>query len=179
MTNHSYYDELGVEPTAHISEIKKAFHRLSLNNHPDKTHHLHPDERNARTERFKIISNAYEVLSNQRGWYDTYEMGQRASHDPDAYTWRDNATYKAYAESEDDYDRDDEYKTLQEDTAATGRVRPQWTRSSHSQRATSGLTNNNEHQTTRHSVTSSKETETAPPLSSTPTTSTQRHRGVA
>ncbi|KAF2245212.1 heat shock protein DnaJ, partial [Trematosphaeria pertusa] len=74
MTNRSYYDVLGVKPTAHFLDIKKAFYRLSLYNHPDKTHHLHPVERNARTERFKIINNAYEVLNDQqrRKWYDKH-----------------------------------------------------------------------------------------------------------
>ncbi|KAF2004355.1 DnaJ-domain-containing protein [Amniculicola lignicola CBS 123094] len=107
MTDRSYYDELVVEPTATLSDIRKAFYKLSRDCHPDRTQHLHPDECNARTERFKIINNAYEVLRDQdkREWYDRNEMEQRAGHDPDAYTWRDNGTYNA--EPEDDKDRDE------------------------------------------------------------------------
>jgi curved DNA-binding protein CbpA len=124
ITNRSHYEVLGVKPTAHFLEIKAAFRKLSLDNHPDKTQHLHPDERNDRTERLKVINNAYEVLRDQqsRKWYDEHEMGQRASHDP---------------EPEGD-DTDDEYREPEntargdEDThrdSAGGRRRRHWTRS--------------------------------------------------
>jgi len=66
------YDELGVEPTATDAEIKKAYRKLALKYHPDKN----PDD----PEKFKNISAAFEVLSDEkkREIYDKYgEEGLR------------------------------------------------------------------------------------------------------
>lgn len=63
----NYYEILGVSPEASSEEIKKAFRRLALQYHPDRN----PGDKTAE-EKFKDISEAYEVLynSDKRSQYD-------------------------------------------------------------------------------------------------------------
>ena len=64
-----YYEVLGVSRSASEAEIKKAYRRLARDHHPDVNSH-DPDAE----ERFKELTEAYEVLSNaeSRRAYDTY-----------------------------------------------------------------------------------------------------------
>ncbi len=64
-----YYKILGIDKTASAAEIKKAYRKLALQYHPDKTKGDKSLE-----EKFKKISEAYAVLSNaeKKQQYDTY-----------------------------------------------------------------------------------------------------------
>ncbi|KAK9368266.1 hypothetical protein V1509DRAFT_623561 [Lipomyces kononenkoae] len=67
------YEVLGVERTATPAEIKKAYRKAALSSHPDKAK---PEERDESEVRFKVISQAYEILSDdeKRRDYDQYGM---------------------------------------------------------------------------------------------------------
>jgi len=67
----AFYDTLGVSPGATASEIKKAYRKKAMKYHPDKN----PGNDEA-AEKFKVISGAYECLSNEekREMYD--QMGE-------------------------------------------------------------------------------------------------------
>ena len=63
------YEVLGVARDASASDIKKAYHRLAKQHHPD----LNPGNKEAE-EKFKEAANAYQVLSDdeQRQRYDRF-----------------------------------------------------------------------------------------------------------
>ncbi|MFM7851502.1 MAG: DnaJ domain-containing protein [bacterium] len=65
MDTNKYYDLLGVSKKSTFNEIKKAYHKLALKEHPDK---------GGDPEKFKLITAAYEVLSDKekRDIYDEH-----------------------------------------------------------------------------------------------------------
>src|SRR5205807_2506517 len=68
MDKRDYYDVLGVEKGAGKDEIKSAYRKLALQYHPDRN--KSPEA----TERFKEISEAYAILSDdeKRNQYDQF-----------------------------------------------------------------------------------------------------------
>ncbi len=69
--NKDLYQVLGVSKTASEAEIKSAYRKLARKYHPD----LNKDDKSA-AEKFKEISNAYDIIGNaeKRKKYDNNEI---------------------------------------------------------------------------------------------------------
>src|SRR6059058_3855357 len=69
MAKRCYYEVLGVERTAHESELKAAFRKLAMKWHPDRN----PGDKSCEV-RFKEINEAYEILKDpdKRAAYDRF-----------------------------------------------------------------------------------------------------------
>lgn len=64
----NYYEILGIPKTATDDEIRKAYRQLALKYHPDK------NKSSEAEEKFKLVAEAYEILSNKekRAAYDKF-----------------------------------------------------------------------------------------------------------
>jgi DnaJ like chaperone protein len=61
------YSVLEIAPSATDEEVKKAYKKMAMKNHPDKVASLGEDVRKAAEEKFKSISSAYEQIKKSRG----------------------------------------------------------------------------------------------------------------
>ncbi len=63
----SAYDVLEISPSATDEEVKSAYRRMAMKNHPDKVAALGPEVQKAAEEKFRKIQEAYETIKRQRG----------------------------------------------------------------------------------------------------------------
>jgi len=83
-----YYDILGVPRNASAEEIKKAYRELAKKYHPD----MNPDNKKEAEEKFKEVSEAYEVLMDpqKKSLYDQYgHEGVSQTFRSGGFTWDD------------------------------------------------------------------------------------------
>ncbi len=100
----TYYEILGVSPSADLTQIRAAYKRLAFQYHPD----LHPNDKEAE-ERFKMINEAYHTLSDpvKKSRYDARLSASILEHDTSyeeqawrAYRYRQYMRWKAAQESQ-------------------------------------------------------------------------------
>lgn len=87
-----YYEVLGLARNASADEVRKTYRRLAMQYHPDKN----PDNKAAAEEKFKEISEAYEVLSdeNKRRQYDQYgHAGLKSAFGPGGFDFERDFTH--------------------------------------------------------------------------------------
>ena len=74
----NYYEILGLKPNASKNEIKKSYHKLAIQFHPDKTNNKNDQDK------FKKISEAYSVLydNDKRKQYDSTGISDINLTDP-------------------------------------------------------------------------------------------------
>jgi len=92
VTKRDYYDVLGVPRTASPDEVKSAYRRLAKEYHPDRN----PDNRSEAEEKFKELSEAYEVLADadKRKLYDQYgHEGVSRQFGPGGFDFRRDFTH--------------------------------------------------------------------------------------
>jgi curved DNA-binding protein len=104
MKYKDYYESLGVKKDASQDEIKKAYRKLAKKHHPDAN-----SGNKASEEKFKEISEAYEVLGDKekRTKYDNF--GQESNFqngydfDPSQYGFGNNTRYEYRTTGTDDF----------------------------------------------------------------------------
>lgn len=104
MQYKDYYNILGLDKSASIDEIKKAYRKLAKKYHPD----VNPDYKQAE-EKFKEVSEAYEVLSDpeKRDQYDNFGSKSNFQNghdfDPSQYGFGKNVKYEFRSDDGQDY----------------------------------------------------------------------------
>lgn len=93
MPKKNYYEILGVSKDATEKEIKKAYRRLAKQYHPD----IYKGDKKEAEEKFKAISEAYEVLidKDKRAKYD--QIGERVVDEtfgPGGFDWTHFTHYR-------------------------------------------------------------------------------------
>jgi molecular chaperone DnaJ len=84
-----YYEVLGLSKGAGADEIKKAYRNMALKYHPDR---VASDKKKEAEEKFKEISEAYEVLTDpqKKANYDQYgHAGVEGAFKQGGFTWQD------------------------------------------------------------------------------------------
>ncbi|XP_050744253.1 dnaJ homolog subfamily C member 21 [Drosophila biarmipes] len=105
-----YYEELELQRDASDGDIKTAYRKMALRWHPDKN----PDRLAEAKERFQLILQAYEVLSDpqERSWYDNHreqilrgKNSEYTENSLDVFQYFTSSCYKGYGDDEQGFYR--------------------------------------------------------------------------
>ncbi|XP_017010391.2 dnaJ homolog subfamily C member 21 [Drosophila takahashii] len=105
-----YYEELELQRDANDGDIKSAYRKMALRWHPDKN----PDRLAEAKDRFQLIQQAYEVLSDpqERSWYDNHreqilrgKNSEYAENCLDVFPFFTSSCYKGYGDDEQGFYR--------------------------------------------------------------------------
>lgn len=101
-----HYEVLGVERNVSADDLKLSYRKLALLWHPDKN----LDNLQAATEQFKLIQQAYDVLSDpqERAWYDKHREailkgglgGDYKDDSLDVYSYFNSSCFSGYGDHE-------------------------------------------------------------------------------
>ncbi|KAH8397007.1 hypothetical protein KR215_007519 [Drosophila sulfurigaster] len=103
-----YYEELGLARDSNESDIKTAYRKLALRWHPDKN----PDCLAEAKERFQLIQQAYEVLSDaqERAWYDNHrdqilrgKNSEYSENSLDVFQYFTSSCYKGFGNDDQSF----------------------------------------------------------------------------
>ena len=89
MSKRDYYEVLGLSKNATADDVKKAYRNLALKYHPDR---VAADKKKEAEEKFKEVSEAYEVLIDpqKKANYDQYgHAGVEGAFRQGGFSWQD------------------------------------------------------------------------------------------
>ncbi len=84
MSDRDYYEVLGVAKGASEDEIKKAYRKLAMKYHPDRTSGMSDSEKKSAEEKFKEIQAAYAILSDPQKKQAYDQFGHRSTSASDS-----------------------------------------------------------------------------------------------
>ena len=117
MSKKDYYDLLGIESSANLEEVKKAYRRLAHQYHPDKN----PNDPSA-ADHFRLLTEAYEILQDaqKRAAYDRFGPSRGREGFEGFREWSDNSPRRDFV--------DGIFEEILEDFFGTDRPRRRRTR---------------------------------------------------
>ena len=118
MGKRDYYEVLGISKNASAEDIKKAYRKLAFKYHPDKN----LGKEKEAEEKFKEVSEAYEVLSDsqKRATYDQFgHAGMQGAFSGGGFGWSDFTHFDDLRDIFEDFNLNDIFEGVGESIFGT------------------------------------------------------------